>query len=203
VRAKGIVDGCHICLPEKKNLSVEENFIRDHHKIQVLKCSRAIRVLRDYLPKGFFFLPLKNIIWGIGSARIVFDFKAKEQIPVSFDQLGSSYYTHKDIPFLIVVVEFWLEDSIVKRVFVVVSNHNKQDVNYVLDSLNFILSLDIFSEINTIYLVSDNATNLKNGYDFFNLFSPNGVLSGSDKKKKFTFIRLFSWFALFVIFYII
>jgi hypothetical protein len=51
-RAKGIIDGCHICLPEKKVLSPQEIFVRDQHKIQVKKSCRAIRVIRDYLPKG-------------------------------------------------------------------------------------------------------------------------------------------------------
>jgi hypothetical protein len=83
-----------------------------------------------------------------------------------------------------VVVEFWLEESITKRIFAVLSNHNKQDSHFVIDSLNFIFSLELFNLIETIYLVSDNATNLKNGYDFFNLFSPNGILSGNENRKK-------------------
>jgi hypothetical protein len=112
--------------------------------------------------------------------------------------MGSSYYNHKEIPFLIVVAEFWLDELITKRIFVVTSNHNKQDVHYVLDSLNYILSLNIFSSVETIFLVSDNASNLKNGYDFFNLFSENGPLSGRDKKKKLKFIRIFSWFVSFL-----
>jgi hypothetical protein len=58
---------------------------------------------RDYLPKGFFFV---KIIWGTGFARVVFDFKGKDQIRISFNQLGSSYYPHKDIPFLIVISKF-------------------------------------------------------------------------------------------------
>jgi hypothetical protein len=135
-----------------------------------------------------------NIFFFVGSARVTYDFKAKESIPIGFNQLSSSYYHHQEIPFFIVVAEFWFKEEIIKRIFVVVSPHNKQDVHYVLDSLNFILSLQIFDSIDTIYMVSDNATNLKNGFDFFNLFSPNGPLSGVNRRKRFKYIRIFFWF---------
>jgi hypothetical protein len=121
---------------------------------------------------------------------------------MGFNQLSSSYYNHQEIPFFIVVAEFWFNEEIIKRIFVVVSPHNKQDVHYVLDSLNFILSLRIFDSVDTMYMVSDNASNLKNGYDFFNLFSPNGALSGTNRRKRFKYIRVFSWFVCCVFKYI-
>jgi hypothetical protein len=51
-RAKGEVDGCHVCLPDKRELSAEEIFIRNQHKILVKKTCRAIRAIREHLPKG-------------------------------------------------------------------------------------------------------------------------------------------------------
>jgi hypothetical protein len=111
-----------------------------------------------------------------------------------FDQIGSTYYNHQDVPFLIVVTELWHDDKIMKRIFVIVSEHNRQDTHYVLDSLNFMFSLKVFEEINTVFLISDNASNLKNGYDLFNIFSANGPLSGSDRRKKFRFIRINTWY---------
>jgi hypothetical protein len=75
-----------------------------------------------------------------------------------------------------------------KRVFVVVSEHNKQDTSFVIDSLNYVLSLKLFLDMNTIYLISNNAVNLKNGFDYFNLFSKNGPLSGTNKRKTFRFV---------------
>jgi hypothetical protein len=86
-----------------------------------------------------------------------------------------------------------------RKIFVTVSSHNKQDSNYVLDSLNYILSFQILLSVDTIYLVSDNANNLKNGKDLFNMFSVNGPLSGTNKKRRFKIIRIFSWFVLFLL----
>jgi fatty acid desaturase len=79
----------------------------------------------------------------------------------------------------------------------VISKSLKQDIDYVLDSLNYVLSLQMFEAINTFYLCSDNATNFKNGYDFFNFFSTNGPFSEKNKK----FVRLFTWY--FILFYFI
>jgi hypothetical protein len=109
------------------------------------------------------------------------------------DQISSSYYTHQEIPFFIIVAEFWNGDALCKRIFVIVSKHNRQDVHYVLESINFVLSLKIFDNIEKVFLVSDNASNLKNGFDLFNLFSIKGPLSGKNKRKKFQFVRINSW----------
>jgi hypothetical protein len=118
-----------------------------------------------------FFMLFFFLIYLLGSARITFDFKAKELISLTFNQLEQSYYHHMDIPFFIVVVELWIGENIEKKIFVTVSKNNKQDSNYVLDSLNYILSFQILENVDTIYLVSDNANNLKNGKDLFNMFS--------------------------------
>jgi hypothetical protein len=100
------------------------------------------------------------------------------------------------------VIELWIGDCVEKKIFVTVSKHNKQDCSYVLDSLNYILSFQLLEEVDTIYLVSDNANNLKNGKDLFNMFSTNGPLSGSNKRKKFKIIRIFSWFFLVLLSFI-
>jgi hypothetical protein len=110
--------------------------------------------------------------------------------------LEQAYYNHLDIPFFVVVIELWIGECIEKKIFVTISKHNKQDSNYVLDSVNYILSFQILENVDTIYLISDNANNLKNGKDLFNIFSQNGPLSGTDKKKKFKILRIFSWFFL-------
>jgi hypothetical protein len=51
-RAKGIIDGCNICLPEKYPLTEAELFVRDQHTALVRKSCRAIRTIRDFLPHG-------------------------------------------------------------------------------------------------------------------------------------------------------
>jgi hypothetical protein len=54
-RAKGVVDGCCICLPEKQFSTPEEKFVMDQHKILFRKTCRAIRAIREFLPRGYFF----------------------------------------------------------------------------------------------------------------------------------------------------
>jgi hypothetical protein len=57
-RAKGVVDGCSICLPEKYPLTDGERFVRDQHIELVRKSCRAIRTIRDFLPRGIVIFPL-------------------------------------------------------------------------------------------------------------------------------------------------
>jgi hypothetical protein len=130
------------------------------------------------------------ILFFLDDCLITLDFKAKETIPISFDQVSTSYYTHLEIPFLILVAQFLHENRTIKRIFVVTSKSIKQDVSFVIDSVNYVLSLKIFQNFKTIYIISDNAKNLKNGFDIFNIFSDNGPHGDN----KITFIRLNSWF---------
>jgi hypothetical protein len=76
---------------------------------------------------------------------------------------------------------------------VILSEQNKQDSNFVIESINYILSLKLFQNLKKFYFISDNAVNLKNGFDFFNLFSKNSPLYNPEK----TFVRIYSWFFCF------
>jgi hypothetical protein len=143
---------------------------------------------------SLFLKTLHVILLVTGSMQMVVDFKAKENIPFGLVQYGASYYQHQDIPFLIIVTLLWYENMIVKRIFVVTSESNKQDVHFVIDSINYVLGLEIFKDIHTVFLVSDNASNMKDGMDLFNCFSSNGVLNGEKVERKRTIFRLFSWF---------
>jgi hypothetical protein len=53
-KAKGIVDGCSICLSQKEPFSQMDMFLRNQHQKLVKQSCRAIRVIREFLPRGLF-----------------------------------------------------------------------------------------------------------------------------------------------------
>jgi hypothetical protein len=142
------------------------------------------------LPIG---LLINYLIFYKDSCRVTIDYKQKERIPILQDQVGSSYYSHVEIPFLIIITDFYFQFKKTKRIFVITSEHQTQDVTFYLDSLNYILSLTIFSKIKRFFIVSDNASNIKSGYDLFNIFSSNNSLR-STIYENVEFVRINSWF---------
>jgi hypothetical protein len=60
-KGKGVVDGCSICFSQNE-CSKTDIFLRKEHQKLVMQDCRAIRTIREFLPKGFLCFVLVIVI---------------------------------------------------------------------------------------------------------------------------------------------
>jgi len=161
--AKNRTDLCPLC--DRYNRLTKKNFLNDNEKNEI-RMIKKHKMLCDQ--QRNYYNTVKNTLKK-NDCLIVLDFKENWTLPISKNQVQSSFYNSESISHLCIIV--FLNNS--KYVFNYFSYDLSHNSNFVIECLDDMFLSSIFDEVDNLFIFSDSGPHFRNSVFINYIFKEN------------------------------